>query len=349
MRLTGYLPPSNRSYSNSVNPDPSYNEGTRARKVELMEEHSEIIPLVNLSVGPDVIVFEGTNYSLRIREITESERSLWMTDPTIAYILKDADLAGVVSAVEILSRLPGTIFDHDEANEDFFALLAILNVRMQYIPWTPFVVISPAAAESGFLVRQIGDQVQPTEFGWHAHVNVSDRETVELYWNRVTGSVAVNRSLRRALSRFVRARAAPFAEDAIVHVLIGLEALFGDAASVNRGKTEKVTKRAAIFVVDPSDEPEADHLIGLRSDVEALYKPRHIILHGGDVSPIELSPIAHSGIQQLQRIINIVLGEGFDRLEDVDALAKSYDDELFAAWRREKKRSRGLGDCCGGG
>jgi hypothetical protein len=294
-----------------------------------------------------VTVSKGPNFSLGVRRITDSERAAWQADPTIAFLLKDVDLNRVVSTVAVVTNLPGTIFDHDEANEDLFALLAIFNVRMPYAPWTPFVVISPALTQAGFEVLQLGEEVQPNEFGWHGQLNVSDRETLKLYWNRVTEAHEVNRSLRRALSRFVRARAAPFAEDAIVHVLIGLEALFGDAASISRGKSEKVTKRAAVFVTDPANEPAADHLIALRNDVEALYKPRHVILHGGDVSSVDLAPLARSGLQQLQRIINIILGEGFERLRDADDLAKSYDDELLAAWRREKYRYRGLGDTCG--
>ena len=312
----------------------------RGSALNKMAESVDLIPLINVSIQPELTIIDRSSYRIRLRNVTDEERRAWISDPTVTFLLHASNISRVVTTIDICSDFAESIFKNDDANEDLYALLALLNVRMEYAPWTPFVVEMPAATPTGFAVHAIGEQSPPTELQYGGSINLSNRETVDLYWNRVTGPSAENRAFRRALSRFVRARAAPFAEDAIVHVIIGVEALFGDPNNISRGKTANVTKRAAVYVVDPINEPASEHLLGLRQDIENIYKPRHLILHGGDVATFNLGPIARSAIFQLQRILQIMLGEGVERLRDLEALSHAYDDELLKARRREKYQTR---------
>lgn len=182
----------------------------------------------------------------------------------------------------------------------------------------------------------VGEQRAPRERERGVTLNMRDDSIVHRYWDAISNEGPINRGLRRALSRFVRARAAYFAEDAIVHTIIGVEAMFGDATHRSRGESKKVIRRAAAFMLDPDSQPTVAELEELQNKLEQLYAPRHIILHGGLMEEANPGALARSGIQLLQTLICIALEEGFDRMLDLDALPASFDQYLRAARRREK-------------
>jgi hypothetical protein len=189
------------------------------------------------------------------------------------------------------------LLEHPSANLDVYALTGLINVKLEYAPWIPFFEESPAATESGFHLAIIGEQRPPNEFQVGAVVNLRNEETIGKYWDAVTGRSLVNRSLRRALGRFVRARAAVLAEDVITHAIIGVVSLLGDSA--DRG-SPKVIRRATALIVHPDGEPAVAELERMKLRFEDLYRPRHLIFHGRDVSEESLSsrPLVGSSFRQ---------------------------------------------------
>jgi hypothetical protein len=306
-----------------------------------MLQKSTVFPLLNLSVEPNATIMQSSELAIRIRDIRDDERARWQDNDNIQFVL--GELAGLLpiatTAIEIAGTYPGDVMKHETANPDLYSLLGLLDVFVEHPPWTPFAEISPATTDTGFDIEYIGEQKPPPiEFNVRPTVRMHDTETVSRYWNAITGPTERNRSLRRALSRFVRARSANWGEDAITHAIIGIESLFGK--NNDSGKSSRIIRRATAFLTDPGRVPTKVETASLKQWIADIYEPRHDIFHGREVRTHSLSLLAKRGIEILREIILIALEEGFARLDNIDAVAGEYDNEERAQARAQKHARR---------
>ena len=309
------------------------------RRPRLSYSQSLIVPLLNVSLNRTFIIHAGADYRLSIVSVSDVQRNRWQQDARVTFAIEGAPslLPRTTSAVLLETRYSGQILDHRDANEDMTLLLGLLNVRLPYALWAPFGVV---ARGDDMSTMTFGETRVPTQMEYHADLNVADYKTFKRYWRTVSGKSQQSQRLRRAVSRFSRARSSWWAEDAIVHGFIGLEALFAEHTTEVGKTVNKVTRRLATFIIPPDASPTVVELTTLSGHIGEIYKLRHDILHGALPDPDKTGQAAKDTIELLRTAILIAVEEGFKRLKNLPALAADYTSALDDARREEKRLAR---------
>jgi hypothetical protein len=302
-----------------------------------------VVPLPNVAVDRNVLVVDSGRYRIALRAVADEELKRWAENARVQFMVEGNPwmLPLTKTVVELTTHSPHDFNELTAEQEDLYALLGLLNVRIAYDLWAPFGQFKKSGqSKSDFSYHSFIESRPPKETEYGVVLNLSDEHTFRRYWSAIVGSADEHMRLRRAVARFRRARSSWFNEDAIVHAFIGLESIFADHSKAGGKNTKRVTKRVARFVLDPDVSPSAVELSDLSEQIANLYNVRHDIVHGALPDLSKTSEAAKESLQLLQTAILITLEEGFARTIDLAALANRYDADLQVAQRLEKWRRR---------
>jgi hypothetical protein len=157
--------------------------------------------LLNVAVDRDCVVVESDRYRIAIRGVTDDERKRWAENARVQFMVESNPwmLPRARTAVEMTTRSPLDFNELMSEQEDLYALLGLLNVRIDYDLWAPFGQLKKwGQAEPDFYFLTFVESRPPTETEYGVVLNLSDEQALRRYWNAIVGGGDENMRLRRA-------------------------------------------------------------------------------------------------------------------------------------------------------
>lgn len=299
------------------------------------------VPLLNVRFSGDAI---AATPALKIRRISEEERSFWAADDEVKRLSDADELASFTHVIEQTDPEPlPMLTESSSASEQLYCLYGVLELLMDDgydRVRAPFMQISVPALGWAPKILEMHGALTRRQQRISTPMLITN-SSVEKGWNVVSAESDWARRLRRALGRATRAVEDVFAEDVILDSSIGLECMF--SPDDNENVNNVVSGSTVEWLTGPESGSEPSYLITAFEWRKSQYVVRSDIVHGSELCAEDLSHHAKQFLLTLRQCLRIALFEPETRSRHED-LFDSFRSRLPAEYARHiaprKKRAK---------